>query len=104
MKAYLLSLYMNDDAGAAVVFASTAREARKLIYGTTLGDSVEEWIDIRVHRDKRYDGMEGLAPAELAKIQWRDGWQWFDIDYPDPEEASDEAFMAWYEDVFGAKK
>lgn len=102
MKAYLLSIKDDDDAGQAVVFADTANKAKNKIYGTDLGDSVENWIDIRVHRDKRYDGMENLSPAQLALHQWKDGWRWFDMyDMPDQGEATDVEFLEWYGKAFG---
>ena len=100
MKAYQLSIIDNDDAGAAIVFADTAKDARAQIYGTTLGDSVEKWIDIRVHRAKEYDGMENLSEAELALKQWHDGWRWYDLDHPEEGEATDKEFLEWYEETF----
>lgn len=103
-KAYLLSIKDNDDAGQAVVFANNAKEAKAQIYGTNLGDTLEEWIDIRVHRDKRYDGMENLSGAQLAKEQWRCGWRWFDMHYPDVEEATDQEFLDWYKNTFELQK
>lgn len=98
-KAYYLSIKDDDDQGQVVVFANTAREAKKLIAGADL--MWDEYIDIRVHRAKAYDGMEHLSPADLAKEQWRNGWRWFDIEYPDEETATDEEFYAWYNSVLG---
>lgn len=102
MKAYRLSVKNDDDAGQAIVFANTAKEAKKQVYGhDTLADALEGgWIDLLVHRDERYDGMESLSSAELALHQWHDGWRWFDLNYPDPDEATDEEFIKWYEDNF----
>lgn len=100
MKAYSLSIKDNDDAGQEIVFAENGRAAKKLI--GDLADSLEEYTDLRVHRDKRYDGMEKLSPAQLAFHQWRDGWQWFDMyDMPDPDHATDAEFYKWYERNFG---
>lgn len=101
IKAYYLSIKDGEDAGCAIVFAETSRAAKSKIYGTTLGDSVEEWIDIRVNRAKEYDGMESLTQAQLAKEQWRNGWEWFDMDYPNVEEATDQEFYEWYDKMFG---
>lgn len=103
IKAYHLSIKDDYDAGNAIVFAETPAAAKNQIYSTTLGDNVEDWIDIRVRRDKRYDGMENLSEADLALEQWKDGWRWFDEDYPDPDEATDAEFLTWYEDAFGGK-
>lgn len=105
MKAYCLSIKDEDDAGQMIVFANTVKEARKQIYGTDLYDAADgEWIRVQAHRYKRYDGLEKLSNAELAMHQWRDGWRWFDMDYPDPDEATDEEFLSWYADNFGEEK
>lgn len=101
MKAYVLSLKNDDEGFSEIVFAETSKAAKKMIYRTNLGDMVEEWIDIRVHRDKRYDGMENLSDAELALKQWRDGWGWIDMDPPDADEATDEEFFEWHKKWFG---
>lgn len=100
MKAYYLTIKDDDDAGAAVVFANTAKEAKAKIYGTEVGNSVENWIDIRVNRAKSFDGMENLTDAELALMQWHKGWRYLDMDYPDPDEATDAEFLEWYERNF----
>lgn len=100
MKAYRLSIKDDEDQGAEIVFANTAKEAKKLISGELVYDW---WIDIRVHRDKRYDGMENLSRAELALQQWRDGWRWFGVDYPDPDEATDAEFIGWYAKNWGRR-
>jgi len=100
MKAYKLSIANNDDAGAQIVFANTAKEAKKLVHGS-VWDNLEEYIDLRVNRAKRFDGMEKLDDAHLALEQWKDGWIWFDIDFPDVETATDEEFLTWYKEIFG---
>lgn len=99
MKAYYLSIYNGDDAGQQIVFANTAKEAKKLVHGDVY-DNLENYIDLRVNRAKKYDGMENLSEAELALQQWHDGWQWYDIDYPNPDEATDSEFLEWYKDTF----
>lgn len=99
MKAYTLSIKDNDDAGQQVVFAETAKAAKRLVSGY-VWDNLENYLDLRVNRSRDYDGMENLSPAELALKQWRNGWQWFDIDYPDPDEATDAEFMVWYQETF----
>lgn len=102
MKAYSLSIKDNDDAGCAIVFANTAREAKKQVWShDTLVDALEGgWIALQVHRNKYYDGMEKLDAAHLALAQWKDGWVWFDVNYPDPDEATDTEFLKWYTDNF----
>ncbi len=97
MKAYYLSV-TDEDQGQIVVFANTAKEAKKQINEHDF--FYDSWIDIRVHRAKRYDGLENLSDAQLALQQWQDGWRWFDMDYPDPDEATDEQFIEWYESNF----
>lgn len=106
MKAYQLSIKDEDDYGSVVVFADTAKEAKKQYH---LSDDIscaaqEDWTSLLVRREKRYDGMENLSNAELALHQWRDGWRWFDVDYPDPDTATDAEFLQWYKDIWGEKK
>lgn len=96
MKAYYLSIKDEEDAGGEIVFANTAKEAKKQAYGSDFAANAESYIYIRVHRDKRYDGMENLSRAALALHQWKDGWRWFDTEYPDPYDATDAEFIEWY--------
>lgn len=105
MKAYYLSIAGDDDAGGAVVFADTVSGAKKQVFKhESLADSLQgEWIYLRARRDKQYDGMENLSEAELALAQWHDGWRWFDMDYPDPNEATDREFLEWYKNTFEVK-
>ena len=98
MKAYYLGVRGDNDQGELVVFADTAQEARKLINGTDL--QYERWIDVRAYRAKQWDGLENLSQAELHLRLWREGWRWFDMNYPDPDEDTDETFLKWYEDTF----
>ena len=105
MKAYYLSVKDEDDAGQAVVFANTAREAKKQVFAhDDLVMALDGgWVNLRVNRAKSYDGMENLSEAELALHQWRNGWRWFDWhDMPD-DEATDEEFIKRYEAAFGVE-
>lgn len=99
MKAYYLSIKDDGDTGQQIVFANTAKAAKKLVHGW-VWDNLENYIDLRVNRAKKFDGMENLSEAELALHQWHDGWRWFDMDYPDPDEATDAEFLKWYEENF----
>lgn len=104
MKAYYLSIKDDDEGAMAVVFANNAKEAKKKIYSSDVYDYWSgEWIYLRVNRAKRYDGMENLSEAELALKQWHDGWRWFDMDYPNVDEATDEEFYKWYDSIYGVK-
>lgn len=98
MKAYYLSTSDPDD-GMAVVFADKPSQAKNQIYGTEIWYE-GEWTDIRVRRARNYDGMENLSAAELALKQWHDRWQWFDLDYPDIDTATDQEFLDWYKKTF----
>lgn len=100
MKAYYLRIEGDDEGGIEVVFADTVRAAKKLIYGTWLGDSLESWLDVRATRAKSFDGLENLSASELALKQWRMGWRWNDMDEPDVDEATDEDFLKWYKENF----
>jgi hypothetical protein len=103
MKAYHLSVKDEDDAGGAIVFANTVKEAKKQVFRhEMLAEALAGgWLALRANRTRKYDGMENLSEAELAKEQWRDGWKFFDMDYPDPDEATDAEFIAWYKNAFG---
>lgn len=99
MKAYLLSVKDEEDAGQAVVFAANAKEAKKQVFShDELVMALDGgWINLRVNRAKRYDGLEG-SDSKLALAQWKDGWQWFDrYDMPSPDTATDKEFLDWYE-------
>lgn len=98
MKAYCLFIRDNDDAGQEIVFADTPSGAKKQV--GDLSDSLEQYIDLGARRAKQFDGMENLTPAQLGCKQWRDGWQWFDMDAPDPDTATDKEFIEWYESNF----
>ena len=104
MKAYYLSIKDDDDAGCAIVFANTAKEAKKQVYAhDMLVDSLEGgWTSLRANRARSYDDLENLSEAELSLAQWKDGWRWFDMDYPDPDTATDKEFLEWYNDNFPA--
>jgi hypothetical protein len=101
VKAYYLSIRGDDDAGGAIVFADTPSQAKNQIYATDIWYD-GTWTDIRVCRYKKYDGMERSSSAELALKQWHDGWRWFDMDYPDVDEATDQEFLNWFKKTFGA--
>lgn len=102
MKAYYLSIRDDDDQGGQIVFADNATDAKKQIDSNQF--VWDNWIDIQAHRWKRFDGKETLSKSELALFQWKDGWRWFDMDYPSPDEASDEEFQNWYLSEFGDDK
>src|SRR3712207_1402815 len=99
MKAYLVSIRGDEDQGSGITFAATAQEARQH-YGRFELEP-DSWLDVQARRDKRYDDLEHLPAEQLALRQWRDGWRWYFIDFPDPDEATDEEFLKWYEATFG---
>lgn len=104
MKAYCLSIKDEDDAGCAIVFANTVKEAKKQVWShDTIVDALDGgWITLQAHRAKHYDGMENLDAAHLALEQWKEGWRWFDVyAMPDNDETTDNEFVAWYEKTFG---
>lgn len=93
MKAYILGIKGDDDAGNEIVFAETAKEARKMVSLT-----YDSWIDVYARRCKEFDGMENSTPKEMLYKCWKEGW-WFHQS-PLPDEATDEEFDKWYEENF----
>ena len=95
MKAYYVSIPEDPDQGGYIIWAKTAREARKYT-----GDlQYERWIDVTAKRYPEFDDKENLTKRELALEQWKHGW-WFDSDEPtfdDYEENTDADFLAWYD-------
>ena len=103
MKAWTIGIKDDPDQGQAVVFADTRNDAR--LYADSYDLMYERWIDIEAHRFKSMDGKEKLDRAHLMLELWRDhGWRWFDIEYPDPDTATDEEFLWWYHVTFDRKK
>lgn len=101
MKAYYLDMKDDPDAGGEIVFANTVKEAKKQAIGKDFYEMSGEWIYLQCKRAKDYDGMENLSKMELARECWRNGWWFFESDYPDPDEATDADFDKWYTDTFG---
>lgn len=96
MKAYMLGLYSDDDQGNEIVFAKTAKEAKK--YNRDLDP--DSYIDLFAKRAPEFDGMENMSIKELMKEQWREGW-WFHQDgCPSNDESDDEVFYKWYDETF----
>jgi hypothetical protein len=100
MKAYYAHIVDDDDAGGEIIFAETAQKAKSMAYGREFTANLESYIYLRATRSPEYDGMENLDSAHLALQQWKNGWRWFDIDYPDPDTATDEEFLKWYKETF----
>lgn len=99
MKAWYLDIKDDPDQGAFVVFADTRNEARKQADQHDL--MYDSWLDIQATRFKSMDNKEDLDDAHLILELWRDhGWRWWDIEYPDQDEATDEEFLKWYKENF----
>lgn len=98
MKAWRLEVSNDPDQGTLVVFANTRDEAR-----SQSGDLMyDRWVDLSATRFKQMDDKESLSHEELTLELWRDyGWRWLDMDYPDPDEATDEEFLEWYRGIYG---
>jgi hypothetical protein len=100
MKAWYVEIRDDPDQGAFVAFADTRNQARAQADRHDL--MYESWIDISATRFKAMDGKEHLDKAHLTLELWRDHcWRWWDISYPDQDEATDEEFLDWYERTFG---
>lgn len=100
MKAYILEMKDDSDAGCEIVFADTAKGAKKQAIGMDFYEMSGEWLELRVRRYKHFDGMEKSSKAEIAKEQWRLGWWFHESGYPDPDEATDAEFLDWYKSKF----
>lgn len=105
VKAYYASIWDDPDAGGEVVFANTAREAKKEAWGLDFTAFCDSYIYLRVNRWKELDGCEKLTEREMALKKWQNGW-WWDSDEPsfdDYGEHTDEDFLAWYDERHEAK-
>lgn len=98
MKAYVLGLYSNSDAGNELVFAKDSKEAKKL----NMDLEPDSYIDLYANRAPHFDDMENYSHKEIMREQWREGW-WFDIGTPPSADNNvpDEAFYDWYDKVYG---
>ena len=96
MKAYKLSIKDDPDQGEVIVFAKTVKEAKKLYEYLDF----DRYIDMRCKRASYFDGMENASRYELSLVQWHEGWHWFDVGVPQPDddgETTDEDFKEWYD-------
>lgn len=76
MKAYKVYDTEDHEGYQDIVFAETAREAKK--QGRTLDSCVDaEYINIRVNRLPFLDGMENRSEQEILYIALMNGW-WHD--------------------------
>ncbi len=99
MKAWLVDIKDDPDQGQFVVFAETRNQARGMASSHDL--IYDTWLDVQAVRFKAMDDKEHLDEAHLLLDLWRNhGWRWWDFDYPDQDEATDEEFLKWYEETF----
>lgn len=70
MKAYVLGLYSNEDAGNELVFANTVKEAKDK--NTQLDP--ESYIDLYAHREKVFDDMENASEEVILEKMKAEGW------------------------------
>lgn len=100
MKAWQVDIKDDPDQGAFIVFADTRNEARGMASSHDL--MYDSWLDVQARRFKSMDGKEDLDAAHLALELWRNhGWTYIDnLGEPDPDEATDEEFLKWYEETF----
>lgn len=99
MKAWTVEIKDDPDQGQAVVFCNTRNEARARADSHDL--MYDSWLDIEARRFKQMDGKEHLDQAHLTLELWRNhGWRWWDVKYPDPDEATDAEFLKWYKETF----
>lgn len=100
MKAYVVGLESNPDAGNEIVFAKNSKEAKKIAHTIELTDNKESYIDVYVKRNPTFDDMENLPQKVVDKVKWREGWRFFQEGCPNCETATDEEFYAWYDRVW----
>lgn len=99
MKAWTVEITDDPDQGMFVVFANTRNEARAQASSHDL--MYDSWIQVHAKRMRSMDDKEHLDDAHLTLDLWRNhGWRWWDIEYPDQDEATDAEFLKWYEENF----
>lgn len=90
MKAYKVYDVENYEGYEDIVFAKTAREAKKM-WSTLDSCADAEYINIRVNRLPFLDGMEDRTKEEVLYVAMLNGW-WYEIgDKRCDEENIDEA-------------
>lgn len=96
MKAYVLYDAYDQEHGWDVVFAETAKQAKKKTGYTPI--DVDQYIDLRVKRYPAFDGMQDANELQLAEAKWREGWWFNDMASipPEPETSTTKEFIAWY--------
>ncbi|XRJ96610.1 hypothetical protein ACPBEI_11470 [Latilactobacillus sakei] len=94
MKAYIAEVESSPDQGNIVIFAKTAKLAKKQALDSEL--EPDNYIDLRVIRYSSFDDCEGLTDIQMTIKQWRDGW-WFHAYsiLPDPDKTTDKEFIEW---------
>lgn len=98
MKAYKIYDATNDENGCDIVFAQTAKQAKKMTGYTPV--EVDNYIDLRAVRYPNFDGLENASELELSDAKWRDGWIWYGhnhLEMPNPETATSKDFIEWYQ-------
>lgn len=94
MKAYIVGVESDPDAGNEIVWAKNSKEARRTAQYMDISDSAESYIDVYVRREQEFDDMENASEKEIMLKKWHEGWQWDNISIPDPDYATDEEFIA----------
>ncbi|HAA4734149.1 TPA_asm: hypothetical protein GEU45_05885 [Listeria monocytogenes] len=96
MKAYVVGLYSDSDAGQEIVFAETAKNAKEKASKLDISEEAESFIDLYAKRCADFDGMENASAESVLLKQFREGWCFFGFGQPNCESATDEEFLKWY--------
>lgn len=114
MKAWIVentsSDYWGDDWNE-IVFADTYREAKKKATHTSLCETRDDFLNLRVKRYPYMDDTENLNHKEYTYKLWLSGWMWVGGKYPlSPYDLYDDKrkaridFLKWYSKYYGSER
>lgn len=98
MKAYIVWIDYNDDAGNEIVFAKNTKEALKMARNSELAENADRFIDIRVKRYPVFDDKDNLTHRDFTRLKISEGWRYEGEDIN--EDSTDEEFYWWYKSYF----
>lgn len=111
MKAWIVESnnYANKDWNE-IVFADNYREAKKKATHTSLCETRDDFVNLRVKRYPDMDDTENLNHKDYTYKLWLSGWMWVGGKYPlapydlyDDKRKARIDFLKWYSKYYGSE-